>query len=73
MSILQTRLDASGHQRQMVEVETISEPERVLEHLLRLVGRTLTETQREHVLEALAQRADADAAGTPLWLTSSSL
>jgi hypothetical protein len=68
-SILQTRLDASGHQRQMVEVETISEPERVLEHLLRLLGRTLTETQREHVLEAFAQRTDADAAGTPLWLT----
>jgi hypothetical protein len=69
LSILQTRLDASHHQRQVVEVETISEPERVLEHLLRLLGRTLTETQREHVLEAFAERTDADAAGTPLWLT----
>ena len=64
MSILQTRLDASHHQRQMVKVETISEPERVLEHLLRLLGRTLTKTQREHVLEAFAERTDADAAGT---------
>ena len=69
VSILQTRLDASHHQRQMVEVETITEPERVLEHLLRLLGRTLTKTQREHVLEAFAERTDADAAGTPLWLT----
>ena len=43
-SILRTRLDASDHQRQMVEVETITEPERVLEHLLRLLGRALTET-----------------------------
>jgi hypothetical protein len=48
----------------MVEVETISEPERVLEHLLRLLGRTLTKTQREHVFEAFAERTDADAAGT---------
>jgi NACHT domain- and WD repeat-containing protein len=69
VSILQTRLDASHHQRQMVKVETISESERVLEHLLRLLGRTLTKTQHEHVLEAFAERTDTDAEGTPLWLT----
>jgi hypothetical protein len=68
MSILQTKLGES-QKRQMVEVETISEPERVLQHLLHLLGRTLTKTQREHVLEAFTKRTDADAAGTPLWLT----
>ena len=68
LSILQTKLgDAEKHQ--MVEVKTISEPEIVLEHLLRLQGRTLTAAQREHVLEAFTKRTDADAAGTPLWLT----
>ena len=70
LSLLRAKLQhaASQHSR-MVEVETISEPEAVLEHLLRLLGRTLTEAQRSHVLEAFAKRTDADAAGTPLWLT----
>jgi hypothetical protein len=68
LSILQTKLGAN-QKRHMVEVETISEPERVLEHLLHLLGRTLTETQREHVLEAFTKRTDAHAAGTVLWLT----
>ena len=70
LSLLRAKLQnaASQHSR-MVEVETISEPEAVLQHLLRLLGRTLTEAQRTHVLEAFAKRTDADAAGTPLWLT----
>jgi hypothetical protein len=70
LSILQAKLgNAASQCSRMVEVETISEPEAVLEHLLRLLGRTLTQTQRTHVLEAFARRTDADAAGTPLWLT----
>jgi hypothetical protein len=40
-----------------------------LMHLLRLQGRTLTAGQRQHVLDAFDKRKDADAAGTPLWLT----
>ena len=54
---------------QVVVVETISEPAMVLMHLLRLQGSTLTDGQRQHVLDAFDKRTDADAAGTPLWLT----
>jgi hypothetical protein len=63
---LSTAGDSSRH---CVEVKTISEPEAVLTHLLRLQGRILTDEQRKHVLEAFEKRTDADAAGTPLWLT----
>ena len=72
LSILQARLKPKPEgstESQLVEVETISEPERVLMHLLRLQGRELTGGQRKHVLEAFEKRTDADAAGTPLWLT----
>jgi hypothetical protein len=63
---LSTAGDSSRH---CVEVKTISEPEAVLTHLLHLQGRKLTDDQRKHVLEAFEKRTDADAAGTPLWLT----
>jgi len=63
---LSTAGDSSRH---CVEVKTISEPEAVLTHLLQLQGRKLTDEQREHVLKAFRERTDADAAGTPLWLT----
>ena len=68
LSILQAKLGdrAASHS---VEVDTISQPEEVLLHLLRLQGRTLTAKQLEHVLDAFARRTPADAAGTPLWLT----
>ena len=69
LSILRAKLSRLGDLEHLVEVKTISEPEKVLEHLLHLLGRTLTAVQREHVLEAFAKRTDADAAGTPLWLT----
>ena len=68
LSILKGKLGDSAASH-MVEVETISEPETVLMHLLQLKGRTLTDVQRQHVLEAFDKRTEADAAGTPLWLT----
>jgi hypothetical protein len=68
LSILKAKLGDSASSN-MVEVQTISEPEMVLMHLLQLKGRTLTDKQRRHVLEAFEKRTEADAAGTPLWLT----
>ena len=74
LSILRAKLaDSAGsldsHDSHCVEVGTISEPDAVLQHLLRLQGRTITDAQLKHVLEAFEKRTEADAAGTPLWLT----
>ena len=68
LTFLKGKLEGIMHS-QVVEVATISEPEMVLMHLLRLQGRTLTDGQLRHVLDAFDKRTDADAAGTPLWLT----
>jgi RecA/RadA recombinase len=59
----------SNSRQHCVQVKTISEPDTVLMNLLHLQGRELTDEQRKHVLEAFDKRTDADAAGTPLWLT----
>ena len=71
LSILRAKLaDSAGSlDSHCVEVGTISEPDAVLQHLLRLQGRTITDAQLKHVLEAFEKRTEADAAGTPLWLT----
>jgi hypothetical protein len=68
LTFLKGKLKGIMHS-QVVEVETISEPAMVLMHLLHLQGRALTDGQRQHVLDAFDKRKDADAAGTPLWLT----
>ena len=51
------------------KVEDITDPKEVVLHLLRLQGRTVTETQMEAILKAFHDRSPDDAAGTPLWLT----
>ena len=67
LSILQKKVGGNSH---CVEVETISEPDTLLMHLLHRQGRTLTDGQLQHVLQVFAKRTDADAASTPLWLAS---
>ena len=53
----------------MVRVQTISQHTAVLQHLLKRQGRTITDEQMAAVDRAFQNRTDADAAGTPLWLT----
>ncbi|KAJ1465856.1 hypothetical protein T484DRAFT_1863276, partial [Baffinella frigidus] len=53
----------------IVEVETISDHIRVLRHLLRFLGRTLTPEQEAAVNAAFLRRGENDGAGTPLFLT----
>ena len=65
MSLLEERL---GSER-MLKVETISDHEQVLKHLLKRLGRRVTEEQMEAVSAAFTMRSEEDAAGTPLWLT----
>jgi hypothetical protein len=67
-SILHDKLgeEAAKH---MVEVETISEHEQVLKHLLQLMGRRVTQEQLQYISKIFEERKDTDAAGTPLWLT----
>ena len=52
LSILRAKLaDSAGSlDSHCVEVGTISEPDAVLQHLLRLQGRTITDAQLKHVL-----------------------
>jgi hypothetical protein len=53
----------------VLEVETISEHQKMLSHLLGLQDRTITDEQMEAVDIAFRGHSEADAAGTPLWLT----
>jgi len=53
----------------LLQVETISEHERVFGHLLKQQGRTANQEQLAAVSAAFKGRSEADAAGTPLWLT----
>jgi len=64
-SLLEKRLDSE----RMLKVETISDHEQVLKHLLKLLGRGATKEQMKAVSTAFTMRSEEDAAGTPLWLT----
>ena len=52
-----------------MDVETISDHRKVMLHLLRAQNRRITDAQMNAIDAAFKGRTDADAAGTPLWLT----
>jgi len=68
LSMLKAKLgDSCGSH--VVHVKPIKEHKEVLEHLLRMRQRTVTQEQMEHICSAIQEGMGSDATSTPLWLT----